>query len=204
MVADMGEPLLLLAGSNAFFVYYPESYPASSSITLVLVICHRSNNMTEEYFRSQFETNFFGLLHVTRAALPVMRKQRSGHIIQISSIRGRIGTPGLGAYQASKWAVGGMSEVLAREVKHLGIKVTVLEPGGMATEFASKSATFGDIGDDYQESVGMMVNMMSKMGEGLMVDDLAKVAQLDMQVADMDEPPLHLLVGSDAFFVGQE
>jgi len=111
---------------------------------------------------------------------------------------------GLGAYQASKWAVGGMSEALAREVKHLGIKVTVLEPGGMATEFASKSATFGDIGDDYQESVGMMVNMMSKMGEGLMVDDLAKVAQLDMQVADMDEPPLHLLVGSDAFFVGQE
>jgi NAD(P)-dependent dehydrogenase (short-subunit alcohol dehydrogenase family) len=160
-------------------------------------------DMTEEYFRAQFETNFFGLLHVTRAALPVMRKQRSGHIIQVSSIGGRIGTPGLGAYQASKWAVGGMSEVLAREVKHLGIKVTVLEPGGMATEFASKSATFGDIGDDYQASVGMMVNMMSQMGEDLMVGDPAKVAQMVMKVADMDEPPLHLLAGSDAFFVGQ-
>ncbi|MBN9395785.1 MAG: SDR family NAD(P)-dependent oxidoreductase [Candidatus Melainabacteria bacterium] len=157
-------------------------------------------DMTEEYFRSQFETNFFGLLHVTRAALPVMRKQRSGHIIQVSSIGGRIGTPGLGAYQVSKWAVGGMSEVLAREVKHLGIKLTVLEPGGMATEFASKSATFGDIGDDYQASVGMMVNLMSKMGEDLMVGDPAKVAQLVMKVADMDEPPLHLLADSDAFF----
>jgi NAD(P)-dependent dehydrogenase (short-subunit alcohol dehydrogenase family) len=159
--------------------------------------------MTEEYFRAQFETNFFGLLHVTRAALPVMRKQRSGHIIQVSSIGGRIGTPGLGAYQVSKWAVGGMSEVLAREVKHLSIKVTVLEPGGMATEFASKSATFGDIGDDYQASVGMMVIMINKMGEELMVGDLAKVAQPVMKVADMDEPLLHLLAGIDAFFVGQ-
>jgi hypothetical protein len=95
-----------------------------------------------------------------------------------------------------------MSQVLAREVKHLGINVTVFEPGGMATEFASKSATFGDIGDDYQASVGMMVIMINKMGEELMVGDLAKVAQLVMKVANMDEP-LHLLAGSDAFFVGQ-
>jgi short-subunit dehydrogenase len=135
--------------------------------------------------RAQFETNFFGLLHVTRAALRVMRKQRSGHIIQVSSIGGRIGTPGLGAYQASKWAVGGMSEVLAREVKHLGIKVTVLEPGGMATEFASKSATFGDIGDDCQESVGMMINMMSKMGEDLMVGDPAKAVARGLKAQQM-------------------
>ena len=96
-----------------------------------------------------------------------------------------------------------MSQVLAREVKHLGINVTVFEPGGMATEFASKSATFGDIRDDYQASVGMMVNMMSKMGESLMVGDPAKVAQLVMRVAAMDESPLHLLAGIDAFFVGQ-
>ena len=81
-------------------------------------------------FRAQIETNLFGLVNVTKAVLPVLRAQRSGHIIQFSSIGGRVGgTPGPGAYQTAKFAVEGFSEVVANEVKHLGIKVTIVEPG---------------------------------------------------------------------------
>ena len=91
-------------------------------------------DMAAEDFREQIETNFFGVVNVTRAALPVFRTQRDGHIIQISSLGGRLATPGLSAYQSAKWAVGGFSEVLAKEVGPLGIKVTVVEPGGMRTD----------------------------------------------------------------------
>ncbi|HEY6476947.1 MAG TPA: SDR family NAD(P)-dependent oxidoreductase, partial [Polyangia bacterium] len=91
-------------------------------------------DLPEDDFRRQIEINLFGVYNVTRAALPVMHAQRDGHIIQISSIGGRRGTPGLSGYQSAKWAVGGFSEVLAREVAPLGIRVTCVEPGGMRTE----------------------------------------------------------------------
>jgi NAD(P)-dependent dehydrogenase (short-subunit alcohol dehydrogenase family) len=87
-------------------------------------------------FRAQIDTNLFGVVNVTRAALPVLREQGSGHVIQVSSVGGRLATPGLSAYQSAKWAVGGFSSVLAAEVAPLGIKVTVLEPGGMQTDWA--------------------------------------------------------------------
>jgi NAD(P)-dependent dehydrogenase (short-subunit alcohol dehydrogenase family) len=93
-------------------------------------------DLPEDDFRAQFETNSFGVYNVTRAALPIMRAQRSGLIIQISSVGGRVASPGVGSYQAAKWAVGGFSEVLAAEVGPLGIKVTVIEPGGMSTDWA--------------------------------------------------------------------
>ncbi|MBW8807287.1 MAG: SDR family NAD(P)-dependent oxidoreductase, partial [Lysobacter sp.] len=83
----------------------------------------------EDEFRDQIETNLFGVVNLSRAVLPIMRAQRSGHIIQISSVGGRIGTPGLSAYQAAKWAVGGFSEVLAAETAGFGAKVCTLEPG---------------------------------------------------------------------------
>jgi NAD(P)-dependent dehydrogenase (short-subunit alcohol dehydrogenase family) len=92
-------------------------------------------------FRAQMETNFYGVANVTRAALPVLRTQRSGHIIQISSIGGRVGSPGLAAYQSAKWAVEGFSEVLSKEVAPLGIKVTIVEPGGFRTDWAGSSMT---------------------------------------------------------------
>src|SRR5260370_17451281 len=85
------------------------------------------------------ETNFYGVVNVTRAALPVLRAQRSGHIIQISSIGGRLGSPGLAAYQSAKWAVEGFSEVLSKEVAPLGIKVTIVEPAGFRTHWARSS-----------------------------------------------------------------
>jgi NAD(P)-dependent dehydrogenase (short-subunit alcohol dehydrogenase family) len=157
-----------------------------------------------EDFRAQIETNLFGVINVTRAALPVMRRQRSGHIIQISSVGGRVGTPGLSAYQAAKWAVGGFTEVLAREVGHLGIKVTALEPGGMQTNWANRAATdMPPLDPDYVSSVGAIVQMLERY-RGNAAGDPKKVAEVVVKLAAHASPPAHLLVGSDAVhFAGQ-
>ena len=93
-------------------------------------------DITAEDFREQLDANLLGVVNVTKAALPVLREQGGGRILQVSSIGGRLATPGLAAYQAAKWAVGGFSEVLAAKSAPLGIKVTVLEPGGMQTDWA--------------------------------------------------------------------
>jgi len=92
--------------------------------------------MDEDDFRAQIEANFFGVVNVTRAALPVLRGQRSGTFVQFSSVGGRVGgTPGMGAYQAAKFAVEGFSEVLANEVKPFGVKVMIVEPGAFRTDW---------------------------------------------------------------------
>ncbi len=154
-------------------------------------------DLPEDEFRRQFEIDFFGVYNVTRAALPVMHAQRDGHIIQISSIGGRRATPGLGAYQSAKWAVGGFSEVLAREVAPLGIRVTCLEPAGMRTEMYSASMLDHPIAPDYEATVGRVIR--STFGS---IDhargDPAKVAQAILQVAEERQPPVRLLIGSDA------
>lgn len=148
-------------------------------------------------FRAQVETNLFGVVRLTRAALPVMREQGSGHIVQVSSVGGRLATPGLAAYQSAKWAVSGFSSVLAKEVAPLGIKVTVLEPGGMATEWAGSSMRIDTVRPAYAPTVGVTAEMH---GAGLTAaSDPAKVARLLLDVVAMDEPPLRLLVGSDAY-----
>lgn len=157
-------------------------------------------DVAEDDFRTQFETNFFGVVNVTRAALPVMRAQRDGHIIQISSIGGRGSTPGLGAYQSAKWAVGGFSEVLAKEVAPLGIRVTVVEPGGMRTDWAGASMRIDDIRSDYQPTVGAFARM-HEANDQIMRGDPRKVAQAILQIAAEKQPPLRLLVGSDAVFL---
>ena len=110
-------------------------------------------------FRAQVDANLFGVVNVTKAALPILREQGSGHIIQVSSIGGRLATAGLSAYQAAKWAVGGFSEVLAREVGPFGIKVTVLEPGGMQTDWAGSSMRVPPVSQPYQPTVGVMARM---------------------------------------------
>jgi NAD(P)-dependent dehydrogenase (short-subunit alcohol dehydrogenase family) len=157
-------------------------------------------DMAAEDFNQQFETNFFGVVNVTRAALTVLHKQRSGHIIQISSIGGRGATPGLSAYQAAKWAVGGFSGVLGKEVAPFGIKVTVVEPGGMRTDWAGPSMQIGEIKSDYQQTVGMLATMRGQNPEH-MRSDPAKVAQVILQIAAEKEPPVRLLIGSDAVFL---
>jgi NAD(P)-dependent dehydrogenase (short-subunit alcohol dehydrogenase family) len=96
--------------------------------------------LSEDDVRAQLETNFFGALWVTQAALPIMRAQRSGHIIQVSSIGGISAFPTVGAYHASKWALEGFSQALSHEVAGFGIKVTLVEPGGYSTDWAGPSA----------------------------------------------------------------
>src|SRR3984885_1957444 len=156
-------------------------------------------DMTLADFRAQIDANLFGVVNVTKAALPVLREQGGGHIIQVSSIGGRLATPGLAAYQAAKWAVGGFSEVLAREVGPLGIKVTVLEPGGMQTDWAGSSMRVPPISDPYRQTVGAMASAHEDIGSGSALGDPAQVAQVVLEVAATGEPPLPLILGSEAY-----
>lgn len=105
--------------------------------------------ITEQQLRDQLETNLFGVLSVTQAALPILRAQGSGHIIQISTIGGVAAFPGLGGYHASKWALEGLTESLAQEVAGFGIKVTLVEPGGFDTDWSGASATVADALPEY-------------------------------------------------------
>jgi len=154
-------------------------------------------DLPEQEFRRQLEINFFGVYHVTRAALPVMHAQRDGHIIQISSIGGRRSTPGLGAYQSAKWAVGGFSEVLAREVAPLGIRVTCVEPGGMRTDMFGLSMLDAPIAPDYEATVSAVITSIFGNPEAARGDP-AKVAQAILRLAEEKQPPVRLLLGSDA------
>lgn len=154
-------------------------------------------DMTGADFREQVDANLFGVVNVTKAALPVMREQGSGHVIQVSSVGGRVTTPGLSAYQAAKFAVGGFSEVLAQEVAPLGIKVTVLEPGGMRTDWAGSSMTVHPVSAPYEPTVGY-INSMRETLMGKAAGDIAKVADVVLTIVELDEPPLRLLLGSDA------
>jgi NAD(P)-dependent dehydrogenase (short-subunit alcohol dehydrogenase family) len=154
-------------------------------------------DLAEDEFRDQFETNFFGVYNVTRAAVPVMRGQRDGHIIQVSSIGGRHATPGLGAYQAAKWAVGGFSEVLAREVAPLGIRVTCVEPGGMRTDMFGLSMLDQPLSPDYEGTVGASIRGIFGQANGARGNP-AKVAQVILRLTEEERPPVRLLLGSDA------
>jgi len=154
-------------------------------------------DMTLEDFRAQVDTNLFGVVNVTKAALPVLRAQGHGHIIQVSSVGGRVTTPGLSAYSAAKWAVGGFSGVLAQEVAPLGIKVTVLEPGGMRTDWAGSSMSIAPVSEPYQATVGQMASLFSSAA-GTSAGDPAKVAQVILRLTELESPPQRLLLGSDA------
>ncbi|MGW0162621.1 SDR family NAD(P)-dependent oxidoreductase [Mycobacterium sp. NPDC003323] len=148
-------------------------------------------------FTAQLDTNFLGVVRLTRAALPIMRAQRGGHIVQVSSVGGRMARPGLAAYQSAKWAVTGFSGVLAMEVAPLGIKVTVLEPGGIRTDWAGSSMRIDPVRAEYAETVGAAM-AMSRTGN-LVASDPAKVAALVLEIVGMPEPPARLLVGPDAY-----
>lgn len=160
-------------------------------------------DMAEQSFRDQLDVNFFGVVNLTRAVLPIMRAQASGHIIQISSVGGRVGVPGLGAYQAAKWAVGGFSEVLAKEVRDFGIRVTIAEPGGMRTHWAGSSMTIADIGEPYKRVIDPVVRRM-RDADGKQPGDPARIARVLLDVAASPTPPLRLLLGSDAVAVARE
>lgn len=150
-------------------------------------------------FRRLVETCFFGVVNLTRAALPVMRRQRSGHIIQISSLGGRTAFPGNAAYFASKWAVGGFTEGLAQETAPFGVKVTALEPGAMRTNWGKRAnANRPILLPDYEASVGASVKQMEGYW-GNETGDPARIAQVILQIANTENLPPHILLGSDAF-----
>ncbi|MEV4421462.1 SDR family NAD(P)-dependent oxidoreductase [Patulibacter sp. NPDC049589] len=157
---------------------------------------------TLDSFRAQIDTNLLGVVYLTKAAIPVLREQGSGHVIQISSVGGRVASPGLSAYQAAKWAVGGFSEVVAAEVAPFGVRVTVVEPGGMRTEWASTSMTIPEVSEPYRDSVGARARFMDQ-DMSWAIGDPRKVADVVIGIAAQDDPPLRLLLGSDAFTIAR-
>jgi NAD(P)-dependent dehydrogenase (short-subunit alcohol dehydrogenase family) len=157
-----------------------------------------------ERFKAVVDTNFYGVVNVTRAAIPVMRKQKSGYILQISSVGGRLALPGSTAYHAAKWAVGGFTESLAQEVAPFGVKVCALEPGGMRTNWGVRAnKETPELLPDYEPSVGAVAKMLKPLW-GHENSDPAKVAQVILRLAASDRLPAHLLLGSDAVkYAGQ-
>lgn len=151
---------------------------------------------TDEQVRSQLDTNLYAVIEVTRAVLPYMRKQKSGRILQVSSIGGRMGTAGVSIYQAAKFGVSGFTESLAQEVKELGIMVTSVEPGGFRTDWAGDSMTYAPEIEGYS-----LVNSRAaffKGGTFLAVGDPDKAAQVMVNLAVHPNPPVHLVLGSEA------
>lgn len=148
-------------------------------------------------FRAQIETNLFGVIALTKAVIPVMRKQTSGHVFQFSSVGGRVGSVGRAPYSTAKWAVEGFSEVLAKEVNPLGIKVTIVEPGGFRTDFAGSSTTLITGRAEYDATVGAAARFQREY-DGKQPGNPAQAAAVILQLAAMEAPPLRLLLGSDA------
>lgn len=151
---------------------------------------------TEEQVRNQLETNLYAPIEITRAVLPYMRRQGSGRILQISSVGGRVGNPGLTMYQAAKFGLGGFTEALAKEVAPLGIFVTSIEPGGFRTDWAGASMTYARVIEGYE-----MVNQRTeyfKSGNFVPVGDPEKAAAVMVALASHPAPPVHLVLGSEA------
>ena len=148
--------------------------------------------------RDQFEINFFAAMTAMRTALPMMRKRRSGHIVNISSVSGLVGWPSLGIYSASKFALEGASETLALEVTPLGIKVTLVEPGGLRTDFSTRTRRHTEqVIADYAPTAGESRRLLSDHA-GKEAGDPLKAAAAILKMVDAKNPPLRLLLGEDA------
>ncbi|HTQ50276.1 MAG TPA: oxidoreductase [Candidatus Acidoferrales bacterium] len=158
--------------------------------------------MTTDEFKAQIDTNFWGVVNVTREVVPILRKQGSGHIIQITSIGGRVAFAGLSGYHAAKFAVEGFSEALAQEIMPLGIKLTIVEPGGFRTDWAGASMAFAKSNPAYAPTVGTVRGLMEKF-TGHEPGDPRKGAAVILKITELAEPPLRLPMGSDAMaFLG--
>jgi len=148
---------------------------------------------SEEEARAQLETNLLGPLWVTQAALPIMRKQKSGHIIQVSSVGGVIAFPNLGLYHASKWGLEAFSETLSKEVHNFGIKVTIVEPGVFETSKGDKEAVPAKYIEAYDEMRAALYGQFnSRKG------DPFATSALIMKVIESDEPPLRVILGDQS------
>lgn len=151
-----------------------------------------------EDFRRQFETNFWGVYNVSRAAIPHLRAQGGGTIVQFSSIGGRVGmSPGIASYQAAKFAVDGFSRSLSVETAPFGIRVMVVEPSGFRTDWAGSSMGVADVPAGYDQTVGSMTKRMRESADGP-AGDPARAAGIIVRAVERDRIPLHLLVGEHA------
>lgn len=150
--------------------------------------------LTEAEIRAQFETNVLGPIWVTQAALPHLREQGSGHIIQVSSVNGLTAAGGMGLYSASKWALEGISDALATEVRKFGIKVTLIEPGGYSTGFGTAGRRTSEIHPAYVESHEKLAKLF---GTSAGSDPHDSVDAL-FAVVDAEKPPVRLLLGEQA------
>ncbi|MDP9027468.1 MAG: SDR family oxidoreductase [Actinomycetota bacterium] len=150
--------------------------------------------ISEDEARRQLETNLFGALWVTQAALPFLREQRSGHIIQVSSIGGISAFPLVGIYHASKWALEGFSQSLAQEVAGFGIKVTLIEPGGFSTDWAGSSSSRSDMLPAY-EALHEQVDAARRSRNSAPGDPNASAAAI-LKIVDAAEPPLRVFFGT--------
>jgi NAD(P)-dependent dehydrogenase (short-subunit alcohol dehydrogenase family) len=154
--------------------------------------------VSAEDFQAIMDTCFYGVVYTTRAAVPVMRKQKSGHIFQVSSVGGRHAVPGNTPYHAAKWAVGGFSDSLAMEVAPFGVKVCTLEPGGIRTNWARRAVQNApDLLPEYEATVGSFLKILrgfERRAEG----DPRKIADVIVQLANCDEVPVRLVLGVDA------
>ncbi|MFJ2954608.1 SDR family NAD(P)-dependent oxidoreductase [Streptomyces sp. NBC_00669] len=156
----------------------------------------------EDDFRRQFDTNFWGVYNVSTAALPLLRAQGGGTVVQFSSIGGRVGsTPGLGSYQAAKFAVDGFTRVLAAETAPFGIRYLVVEPGGFATDWAGASMQVPDVPPEYDATVGEMVRLFS--GPVAQQGDPKRAGELLVRVVKHPTPPSHLVLGATAVQMAQ-
>ncbi|MBD0380935.1 oxidoreductase [Paenibacillus sedimenti] len=154
---------------------------------------------TSEEVKGNFEVNVFGLLNVTRAVLPYMRKERSGHVINISSVGGLTGIVGWGVYGSTKFAVEGLTEAMAKELAPLGIHATVVEPGFFRTEFLDGTSLTrtSHVIDDYAETVGEMRSFATKVNKK-QPGDPVKLAKALILLTNAEKPPVHLPMGKDA------
>ncbi len=152
----------------------------------------------ETEIRKMFEVNFFGLATLIQLVLPYMRKQKSGHIINISSIGGLVGFPTLSFYNATKFAVAGLSESLAKETAPLGIKVSIVCPSGFRTDWAGRSAEEGKHTiEDYELTAGLNKSNIRGVS-GKQAGDPARAAKAIVSITETTEPPLYLLLGEAA------
>lgn len=149
--------------------------------------------VSEEEARAQMETNFFGALWVTQAALPYLRQQGSGHLLQVSSIGGVAAFPGLGLYHASKWALEAFSDALAQEVAGFGIHVTLIEPGGFDTDWKGSSAVWADVLPAYAPLRDVR---QQQRASGVAAGDPAATTQAILALVDTPNPPLRLFLGA--------
>ncbi|MDH4415090.1 MAG: oxidoreductase [Rhizobium sp.] len=203
LVADYGDlvvPLQLdVTDRSACFAVVQEAAARLGRIDIVVNnagygLFGMVEEISEQQMRDQMEVNFFGLVNMTQAVLPLLRGQASGHIIQISTIGGVMAFPGLGAYHASKWAVEGLTDALAQEVAGFGIKVSLVEPGPYMTDWAGNSASHATQIAAYDDLRNAVRHGQSQMPPAVFGEPEATGPAI-LKLVDADNPPLRFFLG---------